>query len=339
MKKKTLLVGALSAILLFTGCGAGTDQNGKNQDKTVSQGTMDVKEANEEATDVSGRKILVGVCLQNMSNEWIAMLKDALEEQAEGKYPEMELIILDGEGDAAKQIPQMEGFINQKCDVVLCNPQDGNMLIPAFKEVIGAGIPVIALGSDCEEQLGQVWIGSENQDGGALQMQYLVDQLGGKGNIAILRGPIGHFAEIGRYEGYESVLKNYPDIQVVYDQSADFSREKGMSVMENWLQTGETIDAVIAQNDEMILGAAKAVEAAGKQDEILLVGLDGISDALGAVKDGILKATMYQDAIAVGHEAVNMAYKVVNGKTIERTNVPFQLVTQENVDDYINLSK
>ena len=337
MKKKSLLITAVLVLSLVAGCGKQTGSGEAETDTAEKTAASEVSEVSEEAKPAE--KILVGVSLQNLSNEWIAMLKDALVEQAESQYPEMELIILDGEGDAAKQIPQMEGFINQKCDVVLCNPQDGNMLIPAFQEVLDAGIPVIALGSDCEEQMGQVWIGSENPDGGELQMQYLADQLGGKGNIAILRGPIGHFAEIGRYEGYEKVLQNYPDINVVYDQSANFSREEGMAVMENWLQTGEKLDAVIAQNDEMILGAAKAVEADGKQDEIILVGLDGISDALTAVEDGTLAATMYQDAITVGHEAIDMAYRVVNGETIERTNVPFQLVTQENVDEYIALGK
>lgn len=96
-------------------------------------------------------KIVVGVSFQNLSNEWIAMLQDAIVDKAEADYgDEMELILLDGEGDASKQITQLESFINQGVDVVMCNPQDGNMLIPAFQEVIDAGIPIIALGSDCE---------------------------------------------------------------------------------------------------------------------------------------------------------------------------------------------
>lgn len=268
------------------------------------------------------------------------MLQDAIVDKAEADYgDEMELILLDGEGDASKQITQLESFINQGVDVVMCNPQDGNMLIPAFQEVIDAGIPIIALGSDCEEQMGQVWVGSENPDGGELQMQFLVDQLGGKGNIVILRGPIGHFAEIGRGEGYDAVLAKYPDVKVVYDQSANFTREEGMSVMENIIQGGTEINGVIAQNDEMILGAAEAVEAAGLQDEIVLVGLDGIKDGLQAVKDGRIAATMYQDAIACGNTAVEMAHTVANGGEIEYTNIPFILVTADNVDEYLALAE
>ena len=164
--------------------------------------------------------------------------------------------------------------------------------------------------------------------------QWVVDQLGEQGNVAIMRGPIGAIAEIQRFEGYDEVFSQHDGIEIVFDQTANWSREESMSLMENWLQTGTQIDAVVCQNDEMALGALSAIEAAGKLDEIIVVGMDGIPDALDSIKDGKMKATGFQGAIDQAFGAVDMIAQALDGEEIGYTDIPFELITAENVDSY-----
>jgi inositol transport system substrate-binding protein len=286
--------------------------------------------AEEEAAE----GLVVGVTLQDLSNEFIAMLKDAIIKRQQDLYPDLTLIINDAEGDAEKQDSQMHSFISQGVDAIIVCPRDAYAIIPSIEASVAADIPVITLSALAAEKVGQYAITSENADGGELEMQHVADNIGGKGKIAILRGPIGASAEIGRYEGYKRVLDKYPDIEVVFDQTGNWSREQGMAIMENWLQTGVKLDAVVAQNDEMILGALMAAEAAGVSDEIFMAGLDGIPDAFQAVEDGRLDVTLLQDSIGQAYGSVDMAVKAAMGEPVEDVNIPFELVTIENVADY-----
>lgn len=281
-----------------------------------------------------GKEIVVGITLQDLSNEYIAMLKDAILKRHKDMYPTVRLIINDGQGDAAKQDAQMASFVTQKVDAIINDPRDANACIPSIKAAVKAGIPVITLSADAAENVGQVWVGSGNPHGGRIEMQWVMDKIGGKGNIAILRGPIGAVAEIGRFQGYKEVLAKYPNVKVMFDQTGNWSREQGLAIMENWLQTGTHLDAVVAQNDEMILGALKAVEDAGKKGEIVMAGLDAIPDALKAVEDGRLDLTVFQDSIGQAFGSVDLAVKAAKGEKIAMKDIPFELVTKQNVAKY-----
>ena len=288
----------------------------------------------QEAEEAKADEIVIGVTLQDLSNEYIAMLKDAIIKRQQDLYPDVTLIINDAEGNAEKQDSQMHSFISQGVDAIIVCPRDTYAIIPSIEAAVAADIPVVTLSALAAEKVGQGSITSENADGGELEMQHVADNIGGKGKIAILRGPIGASAEIGRYEGYKRVLDKYPEIEVVFDQTGNWSREQGMVIMENWLQTGVKLDAVVAQNDEMILGALIAAEAAGADDEIFMAGLDGIPDAFQAVEDGRLDCTLLQDSIGQAYGSVDMAVKGAMGEPMEDINIPFELVIQENVADY-----
>ena len=288
----------------------------------------------QEAEEAKADEIVIGVTLQDLSNEYIAMLKDAIIKRQQDLYPDVTLIINDAEGNAEKQDSQMHSFISQGVDAIIVCPRDTYAIIPSIEAAVAADIPVVTLSALAAEKVGQGSITSENADGGELEMQHVADNIGGKGKIAILRGPIGASAEIGRYEGYKRVLDKYPEIEVVFDQTGNWSREQGMVIMENWLQTGVKLDAVVAQNDEMIFGALIAAEAAGVDDEIFMAGLDGIPDAFQAVEDGRLDCTLLQDSIGQAYGSVDMAVKGAMGEPMEDINIPFELVIQENVADY-----
>lgn len=328
MKMKKVLVLVVALLLAVSLCACANQESA--QEPAQNSQSAETSQGGESTSD---EKFTVGVTFQDLSNEWIAMMKDAMEYRVKN-YPQLELIINDGEGSPETQTSQVETFIAQGVDAMIINPTDANMMIPAVENAVNSGVPVVTLSSDVVEDVGQVWVGAENSAGGALVAQWVVDQLGEKGNVAIMRGPIGAIAEIQRFEGYDEVFSQYDGIEIVFDQTANWSREESMSLMENWLQTGTQIDAVVCQNDEMALGALSAIEAAGKLDEIIVVGMDGIPDALASIKDGKLKATGFQGAIDQAFGAVDMIAQALDGEEIAYTDIPFELITAENVDSY-----
>ncbi len=327
MKVKKVLLVVVALLLVVSLCACGSEQAAE------SPQSSETTENQEQQGSTEGDTFTVGVTFQDLSNEWIAMMKDAMEYRVQ-EYPQLELIINDGEGSPETQTSQVETFIAQGVDAMIINPTDANMMIPAVENAVNSGVPVVTLSSDVVEDVGQVWVGAENSAGGALVAQWVVDQLGEQGNVAIMRGPIGAIAEIQRFEGYDEVFSQYDGIEIVFDQTANWSREESMSLMENWLQTGTQIDAVVCQNDEMALGALSAIEAAGKLDEIIVVGMDGIPDALDSIKDGKMKATGFQGAIDQAFGAVDMIAQALDGEEIGYTDIPFELITAENVDSY-----
>lgn len=335
------LVLALS-VCMFTACAskagepakeATTEAPAAEETAPAAEETKEEAPATEEA-----KEITIGVSLQNLSEDFMIMLQGAMENKVK-EYDNVKLVFNDAESDSAKQTSQLESFIAQGVDAVILSPVDADAMAPAVKEVVDAGIPCITCSADVTGDMGQVWVGSENADGGATEAQYVADQLGGKGNVAVLRGPLGAFAEQGRFQGYEEVFNQYPDIQIVFDQTANWQRDEAMALVENWLTTGTEINAICCQNDGMALGAYEAVKAAGKQDEIIITGIDAIEDALNSIKAGEMAATCFQDAIGQGEGALEMAIKAVNGEHIEYTNIPFELVTIDNVDSYYDRIK
>ena len=142
--------------------------------------------------------------------------------------------------------------------------------------------------------------------------------------------------EIGRTEGYNQVLKDYPDIKVVFEQTANWKTDEALALVENWLQSGTQIDAIVANNDGMAMGALKAVEDAKLSDKIKVYGLDATPDALAAVKDGKLAATISQSTTAQGQKAMETCVKLVNGEKVEpEILVQFTLINKDNIGDYL----
>lgn len=294
---------------------------------------VETKTAAATEAAVGKDKIVIAGTLQDMSNEFMVMLKDAMDATLP-EYDKVELNIMDGEGSPDKQVSQIENFIAQEVDAIILCPQDGNALVPAVKRAIEAGIPVITVSADIDQQVGQVNVGSNHKDAGIMQAEWAAEQLNGKGKIVYLRGPIGHFAEVQRAEGTLEVFKKYPDIEIIFDQTGNWDRDQGMSLMENALQGNPEIDMVMSQNDEMVLGAITALEGAGKNDTIISIGMDAIPDALKAIEDGRLNATIFQDAFGQGSGALRAAIEAAKGAKVETVVIPWAVVDATNVSDY-----
>nr|WP_302231804.1 substrate-binding domain-containing protein [uncultured Blautia sp.] len=153
-------------------------------------------------------------------------------------------------------------------------------------------------------------------------------------NIVVIEGPMGQSAQLQRMEGIENVLKDYPDIQILAQNTANWSRSEAMTLMETWITTyGDDIDAVVSENDEMALGAREAIEA--QSMDIPCIGIDGITDAVVAVESGKMIASDFQNAEGQITGALETAVKCVNNEDYEKELwIPFEMITPDNYKDY-----
>jgi ribose transport system substrate-binding protein len=196
------------------------------------------------------------------------------------------------------------------------------------KQATAAGIKVISLDRSVNGAEVTTHIASDNKAGGKMAAEFLLEKIGGKGNIVELEGIPGSSAARERGEGFNSVIAGKADVKVVAKQPADFDRAKGLAVMENILQGNKGIVGVFAHNDEMALGAIKAIEAAGLKN-VVVVGFDATADAVAAVKEGKMAATVQQKPDLIGKMGVETAKKVMSGQAVEKSlPVPLELVKQ-----------
>jgi ABC-type sugar transport system substrate-binding protein len=205
---------------------------------------------------------------------------------------DIELIIQDGQDDSATQSANLEAAIAQGVDGVVISPRDVEALAPAIQSVIDAGIPVVTIDRNVEgvETLGHV--GADNVRGGEKQGEYLMEILPDGGQIIELQGTVGASPAIDRSAGFNSVIADHPEYEIVFQQTAAFRRDQGLSVTEQALQANPDVDAIVAANDDMALGAAEAVAGAGL--DIPIIGFDALPEALQAIQNGTLAATVDQ---------------------------------------------
>ncbi|SIR41724.1 sugar ABC transporter substrate-binding protein [Domibacillus enclensis] len=281
-------------------------------------------------------KLKIGVALPDFDDKWLSYLQDGMTTYEE-EAGNIEGIYVDAMNDAAKQMSQVETFISQGVDAIAIVPVDTESVGTIVDMANGADIPIVVVNRVYEGiEDATAYVGGNSIDSGIIQMEEVAKLLGGKGNIAIMNGTPGHEAEIKRTEGNKQVIEENPDMQVVLEKNADFDRAKGMTLMENWLQSGDQIDAVVANNDEMAIGAIMALEAAGKLDGVVVAGIDGTPDALEYVESGKLQVSVFQDAAGQGSKGLEVAAKAAQGEEVEKMNfIDFELITPDNVQTYV----
>ncbi|MFE4384020.1 substrate-binding domain-containing protein [Streptomyces cyaneofuscatus] len=280
----------------------------------------------------SGGKTKVGMSLSTLNNPFFVQMKDGA--QAEAKKAGIDLTVTDAQNDASQQANQLQNFTSSGVSSIIVNPVDSDAVGPGVRSANKADIPVIAADRGVNKADAATLVASDNVAGGKLAADALADKLGGKGSIVILQGTAGTSASRERGAGFAEGLTAYPGIKVVAKQPADFDRTKGLDVMTNLVQSHPGITGVFAENDEMALGAVKALGSkAGKS--VSVVGFDGTPDGLKAVEAGTLYASVAQQPSELGRIAVQNAVKAAKGEKVEKTvKVPVKVVTRENVADF-----
>ena len=274
-------------------------------------------------TDKKTKKI--GLIVSTLNNPFFVDLKKGVEKEA--KELGYEVVVLDSQNDPAKEVSNMEDITVKDVDLVLLNPVDSDSAVASVMIANNADLPVMTV--DRVSNGGKVLshIASDNIAGGDMAAKFLIDKLGNKGNIVELEDIAGSSATRDRGKGFEDGIKG-SNLKIIAKQSADFDRTKGLSVMENIIQSKGDINAVFAQNDEMALGASKALEDAN-MNNVLVVGFDATDDAVDSVKKGTMAATVAQQPILIGETAVKVANKYLNGEKVDDfIPVELQLVTK-----------
>ncbi len=317
MKMKKLAAVLLASVMMLslTACSAvSVDGEG---------GTKDQKESSEDSGDgdAGTGSGSIGLAVSTLNNPFFVTLSEGAKEAAAEK--DAELIVVDAGDDAAKQTNDIEDLISKNISVLIVNPVDSDAVAPAVKDAVAKGIKVVSVDRVVNGVDVDCAIASDNVAGAEAATEYLVGLIGEDAKVAELQGVSGASATIDRGEGFHNVADEKLD--VVSSQTANFNRSEGMTVMENMLQANSDIQGVFAHNDEMALGA---VEAIGNKD-ILVVGFDATDDAMAAVAEGRMAATVAQKPDLMGATAVETALKLIAGESVEKEiPVEVELVTE-----------
>lgn len=275
-------------------------------------------------------KYRIGVSYENLENEYVKGLQKAIRQKADELN--VTLIEKDGRGKAENQVTQVENFIFDEVDAIILNPYQKDGTVLAVKKAREAKIPLIVLSGEVENlDEATAYVGSNDIVAGRMETELIANELGGKGNVVILHIQGGSSVQISRDAGIKNVLSQYPDIHIIAEQTANGNREQAKYLMDKWLKTLPDIDAVIAQNDAMALGASDAIKEARIEKEIHVVGIDAISEAVNAVKNGRMLGTIFQDSEKQGFMAVELALKAAQGEEIDHVNYsPFRIITKRS---------
>ena len=267
----------------------------------------------------------IGLSVSTLNNPFFVTLVEGAE--AAAKEMNVSLSVVDAGDDVTKQVSDIEDLVSKGISVLVVNPVDSDAVTGAVEAAQSKGVRVISVDRAVNGVTIDCQIASDNVLGAELATQYIVDALGEGVKVAELEGTSGSSAAIDRSAGFHNVADE--KLNVVANQTANFDRTQGMSVMENMLQAHGDIQAVFAANDEMALGAVEAIFGAGK--DIMVVGFDATDDAIAAILEGRMAATIAQQPDLIGRTAIVNACKLIGGETIP-SSIPVEvtLITAEN---------
>jgi ribose transport system substrate-binding protein len=294
-------------------------------------------------TTAAGKELVIGFIAMNQTMEWMTYaLKSA---QAAADEAGIKMVVYDAEDKIDKQGSLMEDLIAQKVDAIITDPISVESLNPFLVAADKAGIPVATFDRRAEGAPYFAFIGCDDVMGGTLDAKFIADKLGGKGDIVVLVGQLGAGPTIDRGTGFDTELKNYPDLKVVFSQTANFMKEDGLKVMEDAItKTGGKFDAVYSYNDSMMLGALQAMNDAGlDQSKIVTVSYDGVPDVLAAIRDGNLDATTQYPVGMAGAIVKVVVDYLRNGTVPEKKDDKIDpwIITKDNLEtgDFYSLMK
>lgn len=281
----------------------------------------------------------IGVSMAYFDDNFLTTMRNAM--QAEAQAQGWDIQFLDAQGDIGRQLSQAQSLAAQGVDAIIINPVDTAATGMITQAAVQSGIPLVYVnrepeGNDLDND-GVAFVGSEQKVAGELQMQALAEMMGGEGRVAVMLGELSSSATYQRTEGVEEIAAQYPGIEIIAKQPADYQRTNAIDLMNNWIVGGEQIDAIAANNDEMALGALIAMRQSGiAPQDILVGGIDATRDALDSMQRGELAVSVFQDPIGQGGGAVQVAIALVNGEEVDSVNmVPFRLVTPDNLDEFL----
>lgn len=283
----------------------------------------------------------IGYSMQTVDDTYQSILRTGVEARA--KELGMELLIEDAQWDIARQQSQIENFIASKVDGIIVVAVDADAGIAMSKAAAAAGIPIVFANSQPsnvnELPEKQVFVGSNQLEAGGIPAREVCRMLGGQGKVAMMMGELGSVLARERTQAAHDVFatEECKDVKIVEEQTARWSRTGALDLMTNWLSAGIEFDAVIANNDDMAMGAIQAMKTAGRSlDNVIVAGIDATPDALAAMQAGDMKVTVFQDGKKQGEASVDAMDRLLKGESIDSiTFTSLELVTKENMAEFV----
>ena len=272
----------------------------------------------------------IGVTVYDMSS-FITAGKEGMDQYA--KDNNIELVWNSANLDVSTQASQIDSMINQGVDAIIVVPVQADSLAPQVAAAKAKGIPLVPVNAALNSKDIAGNVQPDDVAAGEQEMQMMADRLGGKGNIVILQGPLGQSGELDRTKGIQQVLTKYPDIKVLAKDTANWKRDEAVNKMKNWISGfGPQINAVVAENDDMGLGALQALKESGRTD-VPIVGIDGIEDGLNAVKSGEFIGTSLQNGTVELSAGLAIANALAKKEQVNTNPVYIMpAITKDNVD-------
>lgn len=285
-----------------------------------------------------GENGMIGVSLNSLEYPFIVTMNDAMTDEAQKEG--VGLVTVDSRASVATELSRMEDLLTRNVDVIVMDAVDAKSSEAAGKRVNAAGIPLVLVDNrfaDDSDIDVVSYVGTDAKESGRLQAEYLNQALPEGGKIIYLVGVYGAPWTENRKAGFLEVVND--NVEIATETEAQGSRADGKTVMEDLLRRYSTpgeISAIVAQNDEMAIGAVSAIQEAGREDEFqVIVSVDGSEAGLEAVADGTITATILQDPDEIGRVAIQTARKVAAGEDVEKEIfIPFETVTADNVADF-----
>jgi len=289
----------------------------------------------------------VGVSMALFDDNFLTVLRNGIEEYA-GTLDGVEVQIEDAQNDVGRQLNQIQNFVASGVDAIIVNPVDTDATEAMSALASQANIPLVYVNRQPVnlESLpdNQAFVGSNEVDSGTLETQEVCRLLqeAGKGegaNIVVMMGELSNQAARQRTQDVHDVIATdeCSFMTIVEEQTANWQRTQAADLMTNWLSAGIQFDAVVSNNDEMAIGAIQSMKAAGmSMEDVIVGGVDATQDALAAMQAGDLDVTVFQNAAAQGSGSLDAAIALAAGEEVEQVIwVPFELVTPENIEDYL----
>lgn len=289
----------------------------------------------------------IGVSMALFDDNFLTVLRNGIQELADG-MDDVDVQIEDAQNDVAKQLDQINNFIASGVDAIIVNPVDTSATEAMTNAAASAGVPLVYVNREPinVDNLpeNQAFVASNEIESGTLAAFEGCKLLRGKGkaegaDIYILMGELSNQAAVQRTKDFHDVLNTdmCSFINVIDEQTANWSRDEAQDLVTNWLSSGTQFDAVFSNNDEMAIGAIQAMKASGiSMEEVIVTGVDATQDALVAMQSGDLDVTVFQNAAGQGAGALDAALKLARGEEVaQKVYIPFELVTPANIDEYL----
>jgi inositol transport system substrate-binding protein len=289
----------------------------------------------------------VGVSMALFDDNFLTVLRNGIQKYADEQGHDVQ--IEDAQNDVARQLDQINNFIASGVDAIIVNPVDTSATQAMSDVAAAAGVPLVYVNRQPinVDSLpdNQAFVASNeaesSRQGFIEQCRLWKEQGKDEVSVYVLQGELSNQAAVQRTQNYYDVINEGlcpVKVNIIDQQTANWSRDQAQNLMTNWLSTGTPFDGVLANNDEMALGAIQAMKAAGiSMEDVLVSGVDATQDALASMQAGELDITVFQNAAAQGSGALDAAVKLARGEPVDqKVYIPFELVTPANMADYLS---